>query len=230
MAKPLIHARASVTLYNFCDDDTDPTASTTVKRSTMLGERNDPPVQTAREDRPFTLRNQIDFTNDVPSAYNISVDYGAGASSVGVANIYRVLKIPKRTIVRELILGGPDTTAPTNSWTGDSGASTLLNFSATAYKSASKASVVTDLDGFGTEAVTNSGGAVAGLPTVSASTPWTATKVVGTTSSASQPAWFPYGGYVEMQFSGGASTSGVTADGAFAGTLEVQARCLKIPE
>lgn len=228
MAKAFTTTRTSVIVYNFCDDETDPSAASTVKRSTMLGERTEPSVGTPIENRDFKLYNEIDFTNDVPAAYNITVDADAGASSVGVANIFRVLKIPAGTIVRELLLTAPESTAPSNSWTGDSGASTLLNFSATAYKSASKAAVVTDLDGFGVAAVTNSGGAVAGLPTVNASTPWTRTKLVTTTTSASQPSYFPYGGYVELQFSGGASTSALTADGAFAGTLGIIADCVKM--
>jgi hypothetical protein len=115
---------------------------------------------------------------------------------------------------------------------GTVGANALLNFGAATVKSASGTTTVYDIDAFGTMAVNGSTNAVANLPTVSASTPWT--RVSGpakfTTTSATQPVYFPYGGYVEMQFSGGASTSAVSTDVYFSGSLGVVANCSRMPE
>jgi hypothetical protein len=228
MAKALTTTRSSVTVYNLVTNEVDTGGSTNTQCADIIadGTAN---YTTPEELREFVIRNQIDWTNDVGSS-RPTIDANAGASSVGVANIFQVLRIPDRTIVHELVLGCPTATVCAHTITGSTGSGCLLNFAATAYKSASHSSVVTDLDGFGTLAVTKSTGAIASLPTVSASTPWTASKKVATLSNATQPCWFPYGGFVEMQFSAGASTSGITADGAFTGALEIQALCTHIPE
>ena len=189
-------------------------------------------VRTPNETVKFTIRNRIDWTNDVGSA-RPTLDAGAGASSsVALANIFRVLKIPDRTVVEKIVLG-TDTTAWTHSHTGTCGASANFGFQAMAYKDASKvaASMVRTetTAGCGVLAITTSGGAVAGLPTISASTPWTATQPL-TVTTTGLPLYFPFGGYVDVQAYGGASASGVTADGSFAGIGHVMAHCTKLPE
>lgn len=226
MAKALTTTRASVTCYNLVDDDTQGGASSTKKCSDIVSDGT-AQVTNIDENRQGVLKNKIDFTNVVGTG-RPSIDANAGASSVGVANIFRVLKVPEKTMIERIVLTATGSTAPTHSHTGDSGASTVLNFQAAAFTNASKNAFKYDTDGFGTLAVTNSGGAIAGMPTISASTPETRSKVV-TTSSAGTPLYFPFGGYVEMQMSGGASTNSVTADGAFAGELTISAIGHRLP-
>ena len=189
-------------------------------------------VRTPDETVKFTIRNRIDWTNDVGSA-RPTLDAKAGtSSSTALANIFRVLKIPDRTVVEKIVLG-TDTTAWTHSQTGSVGASAFFGFQVAAYKDASKvvASMVRTATtaGCGVLAITNSGGAVGGLPTLSASTPWTATQPLSV-STTGLPLYLPYGGSIELQAYGGASTSGVTADGSFAGVGHVMAHCSRLPE
>jgi len=225
MAKELTTTRASVAVYNFVDDTVDGTASSTTTRILNDGH---PPVNSADEIEGMFLRSRIDWTNDVGSAYP-TVDANAGSSSVGVANIFQVMKIPDRAILHELMVAAPTSTAPTHSLTGSLGTTTVLNFQVAAYTNASKSTLKMDADGLGTLSLTQSGGAITGLPTISTSTPETRVKAV-TVTSAGTPLYCPFGGYVEMQMTGGASTQNVTADGVFAGAMELIVRASKLPE
>lgn len=186
-----------------------------------------PSVRTPIDTLQFVLRNRIDWTNDVGSS-RPTLDAHAGASSTALANIFRVLKVPKRTVVHSISLH-TETTSWAHSHTGSVGASAVLNFQACCYKTASQTSVVRTANGFGYLAITASGGAISGLPTVSASTPWTAAQLP-TVTNAAQPVFFPYGGFIELQMSGGASTQNVTGDGSFTGIGEIQAHCTSVPE
>ena len=226
MAKALQTTRTTVTVYNFVDQKTDGTAATTTKDILDGGPT---PVTSSDDNRSTWLRTRIDWTNDASGL--ITVDANAGSSSsVGLANIFQVLKIPDKTVLLDAYVGAPsDSTAPTHSYTGAGGAALLLNFQVNAYTTASKSTFGADADGLGTLAVTNSGGAMAGLPTISASTPETRMKAL-TTSSAGTPIYCRYGGYVELQLTGGASTSGITGDGAFAGDMDIMVRCARIPD
>jgi hypothetical protein len=189
-------------------------------------------VRTPDETVKFTIRNRIDWTNDVGSA-RPTLDAGAATTnSNALANRFRLLEIPDRTVVEKIVLG-TDTTAWTHSHTGSVGASAFFGFQVMAYKDASKvaASMVRTetTAGCGVLAITDSGGAVSGLPTISASTPWTATQPLST-STTGLPLYMPFGGYVDVQAYGGASTSAVSADGSFAGIGHVMAHCTKLPE
>jgi hypothetical protein len=189
-------------------------------------------VRTPDETVKFTIRNRIDWSNDVGSG-RPTIDAGAGsASSVGLANIFRLLKIPDRTVIEKIVLG-TDTTAWAHSHTGSIGSSAFFGFQVMAYVDASKvaASMVRTetTAGCGVLAVTDSGGAVSGLPTISASTPWTATQPL-TVSTTGLPLYLPFGGYIDVQAYGGASTSAVSADGSFTGIGHVMAHCTKLPE
>ena len=220
MAKALLTTRASVTAY----DLTGPPIKVDGKHAEA----------TTKETGDTWMYNEIDFTNEVGSS-RIAIDANAGASSIGVANIFKVLKVPPRTVVHEVWLYVPDgaTAGPSCNDGGTIGAGALLNFSFAAYKSASLTTVKGDvLGGFGTLAAAASTNAVTYFPTVSASTPWT--RVVKllepTVTNAVRPAYYPYGGWVEMQFSGGASTQNVTADVYFSGRMGVVAKCSRMPE
>lgn len=188
-------------------------------------------VRTPDETVIFTIRNRINWTNDVGSG-RPTLDAGAGSGSVALANIFRVLKIPDRTVVERLTLG-TDTTAWTHSWTGTMGGSPLFGFQARAFKAATKvvASMVvtTTTSGCGVLAITGAGGAVGGLPTLSAATPWTATQPLTITTNG-LPLYFPYGGFIEIQAYAGSSASTITGDGSFAGIGRVMAHCTKLPE
>uniref|UniRef100_A0A6H1ZJ61 Uncharacterized protein n=1 Tax=viral metagenome TaxID=1070528 RepID=A0A6H1ZJ61_9ZZZZ len=189
-------------------------------------------VRTPDETVIFSIRNRIDWTNDVGSA-RPTIDANAGtAGSAGLANIFRVLKIPDRTVIERIVLAS-DTLSWSHSHTGAVGASAFFGFQVMAYVAATKvvASMVRTetTAGCGVLAITNSGGAVAGLPTVVASTPWTATQPL-TVTTTGLPLYLPFGGYIDIQAFGGASTSAVTADGSFAGVGHVIAHCTRIPE
>ena len=219
MAKGLTTTRASVTVYDLTD--------------TSIRKDGSAPVATPNDMQEFFTRNEIDWTNEVGSS-RVAIDANAGSSSVGVANIFKLLKIDPGTIVHELMLYVPKgaTAGPSVNDGGAIGSSALLTFGAATVKSASATTTVYDVDAFGTMSVNSATNAVAKLPTVSASTPWT--RVSGpskfTTSSASQPVYFPYGGYIEMQFSGGASTSAVSTDVYFSGNMGIVAKCSRMPD
>lgn len=214
MAKELVTTRGSVTVYDL----------------TVLGILDDGPtaVNSANEISGMFLRSKIDWTNDIGSN-RPAVDAKAGASSAGVANIFQVVKIPDRAILHELMIAAPGSTAPTHSLTGSLGTTTKMYFQVAAFTNASKSTLVYDTDGLGVLAVTQSGGAIAGFPTIVASTPETRMKGV-TTTSAGTPILCEFGGYVEMQIRGGVSTSGISVDGLIVGTMELIVRASKLPE
>jgi hypothetical protein len=188
-------------------------------------------VRTPDETLRFTIRNRINWTLAGSGRPTLQAKDGA-SSSVALANIFRVLRIPDRTVVEKIILG-TDTTAWTHAHTGTCGAGAYFGFQVMAYKTADKveASMVRTetTAGCGVLAITTSGGAVAGFPTINASTPWTATQPLDETTTG-LPLYLPFGGYVDIQAYGGASASGVTADGRFSGIGHVIAHCTRLPE
>lgn len=214
MSGELITTRGSVTVYDL----------------TVAGVLNDgpTPVNSADEISGMFLRSRIDWTNDVTSN-RPAIDAKAGAGSAGVCNIFQVMKIPDGAILHELMIAAPGSTAPTHALTGSLGATTKLYFQVSAYSNASKSTLVYDADGLGTLTVTSNGGGITGFPTVVGSTPETRMKAV-TASSAGTPLYCPFGGYVEMQIRGGQSTSTISVDGVFAGTMELVVRASKLPE
>lgn len=215
MAKALVTTRSSVTVYDLTVEGILPDGPNPVNSSDSV-------------DGMF-LRSRIDWSN-LLGASRPTIDANAGASSTGVANIFQVMQIPDRAVLHELMIAATSaSTAPTHGHTGSAGGTTLLNFQVAAYTTASKSTLKFDANGMGTLTVTNSGGAIAGFPTLSASTPETRMKGV-TSSSAGTPIFCPFGGFIELQMSGGASTSAISADGAFAGTMEIVVRASKLPE
>lgn len=241
MAKALTSARASVKVYDLCSNVGDSVAST-YESCKSIRANGCPSPTTPNENVQFVLRNRIDWTNEVTSS-RPSVDSKAGASSVGVANIFRVLQVPKNTVVHEVkanIVADPNSDSTPNSWahswTGSGGSTTYLCVNAYAYKKRAQtqtaSSTVIKAGCFGKLAVTKSGGAVGGLPTYNASTPSTAAKTMGVSVSSclTQPVYFRHGGFIELQMQGGASTQSITADGTFTGKCEIQARCTRLPE
>lgn len=208
MAKALVTTRTSVTVYNLADSDT----------------YHDPaPQRTGTENEVFKARNVINFAQ-VSSANTMTVATASGALS----NIIQILKIPKRTVVNNIRFGIPSGTAPSLSWSG-SYANITFNVNLTAYTSASLSSTATAAKGGGHFNTSSSGGGITSFASVSASTPWTATVNPAQTGSSKLPAWFPNGGYIELQLSGGASTSSHAATIA-SGTMEVMAEGTRIPE
>lgn len=215
MTKALVTTRGSVTVYDLTVEGILPDGPTPVNSSDSV-------------DGMF-LRSRIDWSNLLGAA-RPTIDAGAGASSTGVANIFQVMKIPDRAVLHELMIAATSaSTAPTHSHSGAVGASCFLNFQVAVYTTASKSTLKFDANGLGVLAVANSSGAISGLPTHSASTPETRMKGV-TTTSAGTPIFLPYGGFLELQMTGGANTSAVSADGAFAGTMELVIRASKLPE
>lgn len=226
MANPLVTTRSSVTVYNLVNAKVDGTADATEVDILNSGPT---PVNSADEIDGMFLRSRIDWTNDVTSS-RPTINANAGSGSKGIANIFQVIEVPNGTVVHELMLAGPDASnQPTHSHTGAVGASASLYFGAAVYTNASKSTLKFDLDGLGRLAVASSGGAIATFPTFSASTPETRVKAVSL-SSVGTPIYFPHGGYIEMQMTGGASTASVTGDGSFAGVLELIVRASKLPE
>ena len=177
----------------------------------------------------FVLRNRMNFTNiTAPTCI-------AGK----IANVLKILKVPKRTVIRELrfhaIRGA---TAPTHGITLGSSAASSAASGATMgvggiwYTDASQtaSSAVTDVDALADHAITKSTGVCAGMPTLDASgvimTDYTEQS---DTVAPVLPFTFPYGGWIQMGIvAGGNNASDLT--GAFAGTLEVRAVCDYIPE
>lgn len=226
MANPLTTSRASVKVYNLVNMKTDGVADST---ETGILSNGTNPVNSADEIDGMYLRARIDWSNDVTSS-RPTIVANAGSGSVGVANIFQVMEIPNRTVLHELMIAGPDTSnMPTHSHTGAVGASTFLFFGVSVYTTASKSTLEVDLDGLGFLDVATSGGAIGNFPSYSAATPETRVKAVSL-SSVGTPIYFPFGGYVEMQMTGGATTANVSADGSFAGVMELIIRASKLPE
>jgi hypothetical protein len=153
----------------------------------------------------FVARNFINWDGN-----NISTNKTAVAA---VANKFKVLWIPARSIVRNVIIGkkiGETTIA--HSWASGSGASAGsgavlgvgVDFYKSAsgvgvdfYKSASLSSTVVDVDALADHALTKGaakGSLAAGaFGTVSASTPWTAMASQSDSSTPTLPFLCPYG-------------------------------------
>lgn len=226
MGNSLTTTRSSVKVYNLVSTAVDGTADSTEVDILSSGPV---PETSANEIKGMFLRSRIDWTNAITSS-RPAIVAKAGSSSVGVANIFQVIEIPDRAVLHELMLAAPGDTAPTHGYTGNLGGSPLLYFGVAAYTNASKSTLKFDADGLGRLAVTTtSGGAMTGLPTISASYPETRMKAV-TTSSVGTPIFCPYGGFVEMQFTAGSSTSALSVNGVWAGTMELIVRASKLPE
>ena len=205
---------ASVTKYDLTDPAVNPQAY---------------PMATPRQGG-FTLQNRINF--DAITCPTI-------ASSL--ANVLRVLKIPPRTIInRVAFCVPPGQTTVAHAYTGSSlgasaGKSTVLNVgyinfkTLSAYNASSATSQVYDLDDLADHAITKKTGAVAGMPAWSASNQSTAIVSQSDTSAPIAPFYFPYGGWVAIQASGGASSLSKIS-GAMSGDLHVIADCNLMPE
>jgi hypothetical protein len=155
-----------------------------------------------------------------------------------VANKFKVLWIPPRSIIRNVIVGkkiGETTIA--HSWASGSGASAgsgaVLGVGVDMYKSASLSSTVEDVDALADHALTKGaakGSLAAGaFGTVSASTPWTAVASQSDTSAPTLPFICPYGGWITMGIvnSTGSSASSITA--TMAGDMHIEAVCDYMP-
>lgn len=175
----------------------------------------------------FVARNYINWDrSDLPS--------NATATNA-VSNIFKLLKIPARSIVRQVRIGkkiGKTTLshAYASASSASDGKSAVLNIGVEASKSASGSSQVVDIDALADHALTKKTGALpaGAFGTVSASTPWTAMASQSDSGAPTLPFIFPYGGYITMQLTGGSSTSSV--DGAMAGDMMIEAVCDYMPE
>lgn len=212
MANPITTSRSSVSIYNLTDD------------SILAGA---PAVRTPIETDPFVLKNTINFANVGSSAPTLTSQIG---------NVLQVLKIPKNVAIDRVLFSAPTTTAPAHAWSSAASVSksaVVMNVGYTWYTTASQSSssIVTDVDALADLAVTAGTGALAAStpwPTVSASTPWTRAVNMSDTGAPTYPHAFPYGGFMELQLSGGASMSSISAKFT-TGTLEITAICHYTP-
>lgn len=208
---------ASVTKYDLTNATTNPQAY---------------PQATARHGG-FTLQNRVNF--DAVTAPTI-------ASSK--ANVLKVLKIPPRTIIRAVTFAvPPGQTTLAHAYTGSSlgnsaGKSAVLNVgyinfkTLAAYNESSATSQVYDVDDLTDLSLVKKTGAVkasSALPSWSASSQSKAIKNMSDTGAPTYPHYFPYGGWVAIQVSGGASSLSKIS-GAMAGDLHVVADCNLLPE
>lgn len=181
----------------------------------------------------FTLQNRINF--DAVTCPTI-------ASSK--ANVLRVLKIPPRTVINRVSFVVPaGQTTMAHAYTGSAlgssaGKSAVLNVgyinfkTLAAYQASSATSQVYDVDDLTDLSITKKTGAIkasSALPSWSASSQSKAIKNMSDSGAPVYPHYFPYGGWVAIQVSGGASSlSKIT--GALAGDCHVIANCDTMPE
>lgn len=183
-------------------------------------------------------RNRIDFGNvTAPTLTN------------KVMNVLKLVKIPNRTVVTDLYLIAPKGTAGcTHNCNSDVVTSATAGIGLIAYKSASHSSTSTDADGFAVTTLTKSKmhtSSVVALPGDPETSPKAAIRHIAADIAGQANGWadgggdqqngmyFPYGGYVTFQVTGGKGASGTAAsslDGEFSGVLEVAAQGFKVPE
>ncbi len=187
-----------------------------------------PPMASVRE-QGFVLRNRINFSAiTVPTA------------TARIANVLRLLKVPKGTVMRELrfhaIRGA---TAPTHAFSSASslsasdGSGATLNVGLVIHTDASQtaSSDVTDTDALADHAITKKTGASAGMPThSSASLAMTDYTSQSDTAGPTLPYTFQYGGWITMGIENSTGSSASSVSAAMVGTLEVRAVCDLLPE
>jgi hypothetical protein len=178
------------------------------------------------EGRSFLIRNRIDFGT-----------LGHQSAEAGVANIFKVLEIPARAMVQEVMCAVvPGSATLTHAFSSaaslgaSAGKSAAINVTLLMNKSASASSTLTPSSAaFRTVVLTKNTGAVttaANLPVVSASTPWTAAVTLNG-ASADVPVGNRYGGFVALFLTGSSASS---VSGKFSGKVDFFARCMYMPE
>jgi len=185
------------------------------------------PVATPREGG-FVLRNRINFSSvTAPTATN------------RVANVLRLLKVPKRTVIRELRFHAiRGQTAPTHGFSSASslgssaGSGATLNVGGVWYMDASQtaSSAATDTDALADHVITKKTGVAAGMPTLSASTPVLDYTSQSDGNAPTLPFTFPYGGWITMGIEDSTGSSASSVSAKMSGVLEVRAVCDYIPE
>jgi len=209
------------------------TGATTYDLTSTSVNPNAAPVATPREGG-FVLRNRIDFD-----------EVTAPTATARVANILKILNVPKRTVVRAVRFHAiRGETAPTHAY---SSASTHASSDASGatmgvggvwYQSASQSSTTTDTDALADHALSAvsssagsaTGGSIAGFPTLSSSAEMTDYTSQSDSASPTLPFTFPYGGYLTMGITNSTGSSASSVSGKFSGVLEVRALCDYIPE
>lgn len=184
----------------------------------------------------FTLQNRVDFdTTTCPTA------------TKGVANVLKVVRIPPRTIVNRVsFCVPPGATDVAHKYTDASGSalsgasdgkSVTLGVgyiqykTLAAYQASSATSQVYDVDDLCDLAITKKTGVVTTatqLPQWTASSMSQAAVSMSDTSAPKYPHIFPYGGWLAIQLSAGASASSVY--GQLTGDLHVVMNCDYMPE
>jgi hypothetical protein len=228
------------------------------------------PVATPREGG-FTLRNRWNAAKISSSSTSMAASFAKATANI-TARRFRIIEVPAQTYVHQICLRTPSASDPPvlsttigGKMATDSNAfdTSLFIFGGAAWKEAAQTNLL------GTEATEPRGAGVAGkqignwlgafdltvktaavasLPTVSASTPWTQMQVpqlymqdssaINTSTVTPHGMGFPYGGYVTM-FLGPddlamGSVSSITSSSAVAiavsGQWDVVARCTFMPE
>lgn len=171
----------------------------------------------------FVLRNRINFANVT-----------APTATSRVANVLRILKIPKGTVIRELRFHAVrGTTAPTHAFSSASslsasdGSGATLNVGTVTYMSTSQSasSASTDTDALADHAITKKTGVAAGMPTLSSSTALTDYTSQSDSGSPTLPFTFPFGGWIQMGIANSTGSSASSVSAKMAGTLEIRAVC-----
>jgi hypothetical protein len=221
------------------------------------------PVATPREGG-FTLRNRWNAANISSSSVEMAASFAKGTANI-TAKRFRIIEVPANTHVHGIHLRTPsasDVPVMSNTIAGkmstDSNAfdTSYLQFGGACWKEAAQTNLLGTEglapNGFASQTGAVLGGfpltvktaAVASLPTVSASTPWTqgaAPYNVGASSdqfTPNQGVDFPYGGYVVMHLGPDdvamGSVSSVGSSSAvsigISGQWDVVARCTTLPE
>lgn len=195
------------TTYDLTDTDTNPNAV----------------AQATPREGGFVLRNRINFGNVT-----------APTATDRVANILKLLKVPKGTIIREFRFHAvPGETVPSHAFSSQStsgaGSGATLNVGAVWYQSASQSSTTVDTDAFADHAITVKTGVAAGMPAFSTSAEMTTYTSQSDSSAPTLPFTFPYGGYITMGIEDSTGSSASSVDAAMAGVLEVRAVCDYMP-
>jgi hypothetical protein len=205
------------------------TASGTTYNHTLTSSNPDAFNEVTPREGGFVARNEINWDDTrVASATAVAA----------VANKFRVLYIPPRSIIRQVIIGkkiGETTIA--HSWASGSGASAgsgaLLGVGVDMNKSASGTTVVSDPDALADHALTK-GAAKGSLPagafgTVSASTPWTAVASQSDTSTPTLPFICPYGGWITLGIVNSTGSTASSINASLAGDMHIEAVCDYMP-
>jgi len=197
------------TTYDLTDTDTNPSAV----------------AQATPREGGFVLRNRINFGNVT-----------APTATSRVANILKLLKVPKGTVIREFRFHAvPGETAPSHAFSSaaslsaSDGDGATLNVGAVWYQSASMSSTTIDTDAFADHVITKKTGVAAGMPALSTSAEMTGYTSQSDSTSPTLPFTFPYGGYITMGIEDSTGSSASSVSAKMAGVLEVRAVCDYMP-